>query len=154
MHLNNEHFAEVEILSFKSRCKLDEMSYEQTVNVRINEGAVIRLFDFMGFAVNESRLGKNKKVVLCVPYIDGKVAVLESGKPQIVESDFDWESEDPSRLTLIAEVLETNNEDHDMLVDAGFGEIYVLPEKDVSDFKVGDIIKFKAERLDLIEIFE
>ena len=154
MHLNNEHFAEVEILSFKSSCKLDGMSYEQTVNVRINEGSVIRLFDFVGFAVNESRLGKNKKLVLCVPYIDGKVAVLESGKPQLLDSDFDWENEEPSRLTLIAKVLETNREDHDLLVDVGFGEIYVIPNVAVSNFNAGDIIKFKARRLDLLEILD
>lgn len=154
MHLSNEHFAEVEILSFKSRCKLDEMSYEQTVNVRTNEGSVIRLFDFMGFAVNESRLGKNKRLILCVPYIDGQISVLESGRPQLLESNFDWESEDPSQLTLIAKILEVNSEDHDLLVDAGIGEIYVLLESDAYNFKTGDIIQFKARRLDLLEILE
>ncbi len=154
MRLSNEHFAEVEILSFESHCKLDGMSYEQTVNVKTSAGSVIRLFDFMGFAVNESRLGKNKKVVLCVPYIDGEVAVLESGKPQLLDSDFDSESTVPSRVTLIAKVLETSSEDHDLLVDAGFGKIYVIPNGDVSEFSAGDIIKFKARRLDLLEILE
>lgn len=154
MRLDDKHFTEVEILSFKSRCKLDEMSYEQTVNVRLGDGSVIRLFDFMGFAVNESRLGKGKKLVLCVPYIDGEVEKLESGEPRILESDFDWETEEASRLTLTARVLEANTEDHDLLVDAGFGEIYVLPEAGVSGFDVGDIIKFRARRLDLLEILE
>lgn len=154
MRLSNEHFAEVEILSFESHCKLDGMSYEQTVNVRTSDGTLIRLFDFMGFTVTESRLGKNKKVVLCVPYIDGEVTVLESGTPQLLESDFDRESNEPSTATLIGRVMETSSEDHDLLVDAGFGEIYVIPNGDVTEFSAGDIIKFRAQRLDLLEILE
>lgn len=154
MRLSDEHFAEVEILSFNSRCKLDGMSYEQTVNVRTNEGSVIRLFDFMGFAVNESRLGKGKKVVLCVPSIDGDMVVLESGTPGLLENDFDWDSDEPSRVTLIARVLEIDREDRDLLVDAGFGEVHVIAEGAVADFNEGDIVKFKADRLDLIEILE
>jgi hypothetical protein len=154
MHFNNEHFAEVEILSFTARCKLDGMSYEQTVEVRVDGGTVIRLFDFMGFAVNESRLGKNKKIVLCVPYIDGEIALLESGAPRLLENDFDWETQNPSRITMIARVLEINKEDQDMLVDAGFGKLYIIPSDDVSRFTPGDIIKFTAQRLDLIEILE
>ena len=47
MHLDSEHYTELEILSFKSVCKIDSMSYEQTVNVRTSEGSIIRLFDFM-----------------------------------------------------------------------------------------------------------
>jgi len=154
MHLSNEQFTEVEIISFNSRCKLDGMSYEQTVNVRTGEGSVFRLFDFMGFAVNESRLGKNKKIVLCVRYIEGEVAVLESGDPQLLDNDFEWESEDPSRLMLIGKVLENNSEDYGLLVDVGFGKIFVIPDEDVSAFSECDIIKFKAQRLDLLEILE
>ena len=154
MHLDDECYTELEILSFNSRCKLDEMSYEQTVNVRTNDGSLIRLLDFMGFAVNESRLGMNKKVVLCVPYIDGEITALESGAPCLVENDFDPESENPSRLTFIAEVLEANREDHDLLIDAGFGKIYVLLDGSDSHFNAGNIISFKARRLDLLEIFE
>ena len=154
MHPANQHYTEVEILSFNSRCKIDEMSYEQTVNVRTNDGSVIRLFDFIGFAVNESRLGRNKKIVLCVRYIDGGVAVLESGTPQLVDNDFEWESEAPSRLTLIGEVREVHREDDDLLVNVGFGDIYVIPDEDVSAFNAGDVIKFKAERVDLLEIVE
>ncbi|GAB4350395.1 MAG: hypothetical protein Kow0099_33900 [Candidatus Abyssubacteria bacterium] len=154
MHFNNEHFAEVEILSFTARCKLDGMSYEQTVEVRLADGLILRLFDFMGFAVNESRLGKHKKIVLCVPYIDGEVAILESGTPQVVQTDFDWGTQEPSMVTMIARILDTSNEDQDLLVDVGFGELYVIPSSDVSRFKVGDIIEFTARRVDLIEILE
>lgn len=154
MRLDNKHFTEVEILSFNSHCRIESMSYEQTVNVRINDGSVIRLFDFMGFAVNESRLGKGKKLVLCVRHIDGEIAVIDSGTPRLVDTDFDWDGESPSSLTLIAEILEANVEDHDLLVDAGFGEFYVLPDGDVSAFTAGDLITFKAQRLDLLEILE
>jgi hypothetical protein len=154
MHLSNRHFAEVEILSFNARCKLDGMSYEQTVNIRTNNGSIIRLFDFMGFAVNESRLGKNKRIVLCVPYVDGEMVVLDSGEPQLLENDFSADNEEPSRLTLVAKVLETNREDNDLLVDAGFGKIYILPDADVSSINTGDIIQFTARRLDLLEIIE
>ena len=154
MHLSNEHFAEVEILAFRARCKLDGMSYEQTVDVRTNDGSLIRLFDFMGFAVNESRLGKNKKVILCIPYIDGDIAVLDSGKPQLLESDFDPKSDAPSRLTLSAKVLEVNSDDHDILVDAGFGIIYVLWDTDQITLNAGDVIKFMTPRLDLLEILD
>ena len=154
MQLSNEHFAEVEILSFNARCKLDGMSYEQTVNIRTSDGSIIRLFDFMGFAVNESRLGKGKRIVLCVPYINGEITVLESGEPQLLENDFDAENEEPSRLTLTARVLEANREDNDLLVDAGFGKIYILPDADVSNVDAGDIIQFTARRLDLLEIIE
>ncbi|RJP64429.1 MAG: hypothetical protein C4532_19240 [Candidatus Abyssobacteria bacterium SURF_17] len=154
MRLDDEHFTEVEILSFHARCKLDGMSYEQLVTVRLNDGLVLRLFDFMGFAVNESRLGKNKRIVLCVRHIDGEITVLDTGRPGLLESDFDSKIEEPSKMTLVAKVLETNKEDHDLLVDASFGALYVIPDADVSRFKAGDIIKFKAERLDLIEILE
>ncbi len=154
MRLDNDHFTEVEILSFNARCKIEDMSYEQTVNVRINGGSVIRLFDFMGFAVNESRLGKGKKLVLCVRHIDGEIITINSGTPRLVETDFEWDSESPSMVTLIAKVLETNVEDHDLLVDAGFGQLYVLPDGKVSTFKAGDLITFKAQRLDLLEILE
>jgi hypothetical protein len=154
MHLSNKHYAEVEILSFNARCKLDGMSYEQTVNIKTNDGSILRLFDFMGFAVNESRLGKGKRIVLCVPYIDGEIAVLESGKPRLLENDYSAENEEPSRLTLIADVVESNREDNDLLVDAGFGKIYVLPDADVSNINAGDIIQFTARRLDLLEIIE
>jgi hypothetical protein len=154
MHLSNKHFAEVEILSFNARCKLDGTSYEQTVNVRTNDGSIIRLFDFMGFAVNESRLGKGKRIVLCVPYIDGEISVLESGEPQLLENDFSEDNEEPSRLTLVARVLESNKEDNDLLVDAGLGKIYILPDADVSGIDAGDIIQFTARRVDLLEIIE
>lgn len=154
MQLSNEHFAEVEILSFNARCKLDGMSYEQTVNIKTNDGSIIRLFDFMGFAVNESRLGPGKRIVLCVPYIDGEITVLESGEPQLLENDFDAENEEPSRLALTAKVLEANREDNDLLVDAGFGKIYILPDADISNVDAGDIIQFTARRLDLLEIIE
>ena len=154
MRADNKHFTEVEILSFKARCKLDGMSYEQTVEVRTNDGQVIRLFDFMGFAVNESRLGKGKRVVLCVPYIEGEIERLDSGTPQILENDFDWETDQPSRLTLIARVIEASEQDHDLLVDAGFGKLYVIPEGEFPGFRPGDIIKFTAKRVDLIEILE
>jgi hypothetical protein len=154
MRLDNEHFTEVEILSFNSRCKMDDMSYEQTVNVRTKDGELIRLFDFMGFAVNESRLGPGKKLVLCVRHINGEIALLQSGKPHIVSNDFAWESETASRLTIVGEVVEANTEDHDLLVDVGFGEIYVLPDDEISRFTAGDTIMFKAERLDLLEILE
>ena len=130
------------------------MSYEQTVNIRTSDGSIIRLFDFMGFAVNESRLGKGKRIVLCVPYINGEITVLESGEPQLLENDFDAENEEPSRLTLTARVLEANREDNDLLVDAGFGKIYILPDADVSNVDAGDIIQFTARRLDLLEIIE
>jgi len=154
MRLDDECYTELEILSFNSRCKLDEMSYEQTVDVRTSDGAIVRLLDFMGFSVNESRLGKNKKVVLCVPYIDGEITLLEAGFPCLLENDFDPEGEAPSRLTFIAKVQEANRDDHDLLVDVGFGTIYVLPDHDKFDFKTGDIIRFKAGRLDLLEILE
>jgi hypothetical protein len=153
MHLSNEHFAEVEILSFRSRCKIDEMSYEQTVDVRTNKGSYIRLFDFMGFVVNESRLGK-KKVILCVPYIDGEIEVLQSREPQLLESNFGQENDDPSEATVIAKVLDINREDQDMLVDAGFGEMYVLMDADKYVLNAGDVIKFRAHRLDLLEILD
>lgn len=154
MLLSNEHFAVVEILSFQSYCRLEDMSYEQMVNVRIDGGSIIRLFDFLGFAVNESRLGEGKKVVLCVCYIDGKITVLERGEPGLLESDFDPQNEAPSKLTLAARILGIDEKDHELLVDAGFGKIYVLPDEDVSGFNTGDIIRFKADRLDLIEIME
>ncbi|MBI5118109.1 hypothetical protein HZA56_16665 [Candidatus Poribacteria bacterium] len=130
------------------------MSYEQTVEVRTSDGALIRLFDFMGFAVTESRLGKNKKIILCVPFIDGQVAVLESGKVGLLDIESDPVSEEPSAVTMIAKILEVNERDHDLLVNAGVGDLYVIPDGDVSAFKVGDIVKFKAQRLDLLEILE
>jgi hypothetical protein len=154
MQLSNKHFAEVEILSFNARCKLDGMSYEQTVNIRTNDGSIIRLFDFMGFAVNESRLGEGKRIVLCVPYIDGEISVLESGEPRLLKNDFDSNNEEPSRLTLVAKVLEANREDNDLLVDAGFGKLYILPDTDVSAVNAGDLVQFTARRLDLLEIIE
>lgn len=154
MSISNKHFAEVEILSFNARCKLDGMSYEQTVNIRTSDGSLIRLFDFMGFAVNESRLGKGKRIVLCVPYIDGEMAVLESGEPRLLENDFREDSEEPSRPTLIARVVEANREDNDLLVDAGFGKLYVLLDDDVFGIEAGDLIQFTARRVDLLEIIE
>lgn len=154
MRIDNEHFTEVEILSFNAKCKIDEMSYEQTVNIRTNEGTVIKLLDFMGFAVTEERLGKGKRIVLCIPYVDGEISILDSGEPGLVECNFEWESDTPSRVTVIARVLESSKEDHDLLVDAGFGKIYIIPDEDVSIFKIGDIIKLSTDRLDLIEILE
>ena len=90
----------------------------------------------------------------CVRQIEGEIDTIDSGTPQLVDNDFEWDSESPSTLTLIAEVLEANAEDHDLLVDAGFGEFYVLPDGDVSAFKTGDIITFTARRFDLLEILE
>jgi hypothetical protein len=155
MRLDNQHYTEVEILSFQARCKIDEMSYEQTVVVVTKHGDAIRLLDFMGFAVTESRLGKGKKLVLCIPYIDGDIAVLESGTPQLLENDFVRESENPSKLTLIAKIIETNVKDHDLLIDVGFGKLYLIPpDGQIERFKAGDIIKFTARRVDLLEILE
>ncbi|MBI4833146.1 MAG: hypothetical protein HY801_16645 [Candidatus Lindowbacteria bacterium] len=154
MHLDNTHFAEVEILSFESHCKLDGMSYEQTVAVKTDGGTLIRLFDFMGFAVTESRLGKGKKLILCVPAIEGEIAVLESATPGVLDSDFEPANVAPSKVTLVAKVLDVNEADHDLLVDAGFGQLYVIPHENVSRFNAGDIIKFKADRVDLLEILE
>lgn len=154
MRLDNKHYTEVEILSFQARCKIDEMSYEQTVIVTTKDGETIRLLDFMGFAVTESRLGKGKKLVLCVPYIDGDITMLDSGAPRIIDNDFDETNDAPSKVTVIARVIETNSADDDLLVDAGVGEIYVIPAVPVSRFRAGDIIQFRAKRVDLLEILE
>ncbi len=154
MHLEGNHFVEVEIISFESHCKLDGESYEQTVNVRTCDGDLIRLFDFMGFAVNESRLGKGKKIVLCVPYIEGDVTLLESGEPGPVGNDFDPQSVTPTKLTLIACILEADAEDQGLLVDVGFGELYVIADTGISELDEGDVIRFRASRLDLLEILE
>ena len=99
-------------------------------------------------------MGKNKKIVLSVRHIDGDVTVLGSGEPRLLDTDVDWEGGDPSKVTLVARVLETNRGDHDLLVDAGFGSMYFIPDLDVSNLKPGDIIRFRAHRLDLIEILD
>ena len=154
MYLEGNHFVEVEIISFESHCKLDGESYEQTVNVRTRDGDLIRLFDFMGFAVNESRLGKGKRVVLCAPYIDGDVSLLESAEPGPVDNDFDPHSVTPTKLTLVARIVEADSEDQGLLVDVGFGELYVIADTGICELREDALIQFTASRLDLLEILE
>ena len=83
-----------------------------------------------------------------VHYTRGHATLTESEQPRLLVVE---DSSPSSKLILIARVLNVDIERNEILIDAGFGEIYIKPDHDISGINAGDTIFLKTG--DLIVYF-
>lgn len=136
----------------------DGKVFEQLVQIKTKAGNRIRLFDpmlhFMKSATRDM-VGKKKKMIV---FSSAEKIEKINEQPTRIIRVINKESGRPSdRLLMIAKIKKIFKKDDEnygsIIVNGGFGNIWLgIPEENLSDFNIDDVVEIETSHLELNNI--
>ena len=152
----SKHYVEVEILDIKVICESDGVIYEQEIKVKARDNSIFWIFDAFEY-YGRDIIGKTVKLEISMLWAD-MLEKLNIGELWVLNIENPPDSGCSSYLTLIGKIVAEEEVyvgeekcPDEFVIGSGIGEFTIM-KSDLSDCKVGDIIKIKTGRLDVGEI--